>query len=427
MALILLFFIISPLLILYTTGYRYDFYNHEIKQTGVISIDIKPEDTTVYLNSVKINEELPMRLTNRAPGNYKIRLEKTGYQSWEKDITVESKRTTYIKDIVLFKDSLPIKTLLNDEETLHEIVPNNDGSFVFAIRKKRGIYEIDLLDTTEKTWVTIDRRSSNIKPIIDWSPYDDYASIIFENDEKKELILLDAHNKAVAKNYELAKNKTYSYQWLKSSLVPTIYIQKNKKISKINTSIELELEYMTKSNIWHIDEQEKLWVYNENKRQLETQNEDLSTTINIDQPVTDILDINNNRIILANENQIIVVELDEDREKRSLELKKYYYNHQTEEWLVWSNNELWSIFQDGTIDLKNRTSKKIEFVRPLDAHGLILIASEGGLYAFNPFYYTTHELFSGGDIQEIGINIETRKIYFLGTVAQSTSLFELEY
>ena len=89
--LIAVFCIAAPAIILYTAGYRYDFKTQKIKQTGVISIDVLPRSAAVFLNDVRIQKSLPIRLPNRAPGAYRLRIEADGYKPWEKDITVESK------------------------------------------------------------------------------------------------------------------------------------------------------------------------------------------------------------------------------------------------------------------------------------------------------------------------------------------------
>ena len=110
-----LFFILAPLIILYTSGYRYDWEAHEIKQTGVISIDVKTKNASVYLNDILIKKSLPIRLPNRAPGTYNLKIKSPSYQAWEKDITVESKQTTYIRNITLFREALPTEIIADDK------------------------------------------------------------------------------------------------------------------------------------------------------------------------------------------------------------------------------------------------------------------------------------------------------------------------
>jgi hypothetical protein len=68
------FFIISPLLIMYTAGYRYDWHNGLLKETGSISIDIEPQESVAYLNNIKLQKTPPIRLNNITPATYNTRL-----------------------------------------------------------------------------------------------------------------------------------------------------------------------------------------------------------------------------------------------------------------------------------------------------------------------------------------------------------------
>ena len=47
-AFIAAFFIIAPIIIMYTAGYRYDWQNGLLKETGAISVDVEPKNATVY-------------------------------------------------------------------------------------------------------------------------------------------------------------------------------------------------------------------------------------------------------------------------------------------------------------------------------------------------------------------------------------------
>jgi len=102
---IIAFLIISPALVLYSSGYRYDFKNGIIQETGAISIDIMPKNASAYLNDAKLKSKVPIRLKNLARGKYKIKLTADGYYDWEKEVVVENKQTVYIKEIKLIKKS----------------------------------------------------------------------------------------------------------------------------------------------------------------------------------------------------------------------------------------------------------------------------------------------------------------------------------
>jgi hypothetical protein len=100
---IVAFFVISPLIILYTAGYRYDWQNGLLKETGSISIDIEPRNATASLNGIKLQKDLPIRFNNITPGKYNLHLTASGYMDWFKEIEVKNKQTNYIKEISLIK------------------------------------------------------------------------------------------------------------------------------------------------------------------------------------------------------------------------------------------------------------------------------------------------------------------------------------
>ena len=103
---------------MYTAGYRYDWSNHKIMQTGVLSIDAEPTNVEVFLNDVRIEKSMPIRLPNRAPGTYKLVMKKSGYREWSKDIIIESRKTTYVRDITLFKMDIPEQILNNFDKNI---------------------------------------------------------------------------------------------------------------------------------------------------------------------------------------------------------------------------------------------------------------------------------------------------------------------
>lgn len=116
--LITAFFVAAPLIIAYTAGYRYNWQTNQIEQTGVISIDVEPRDVEIIINGIHLEKRSPLRLTDRAPGSYRLEIKKTGFKTWQKDITVVSKQTTYIKNISLFPNALPIRLSTSSTDPL---------------------------------------------------------------------------------------------------------------------------------------------------------------------------------------------------------------------------------------------------------------------------------------------------------------------
>ena len=105
--LIAVFFLAAPSVVLYTAGYRYNWQLKRLDQAGSFSIDIEPKDARIFINDHLVQKELPIRLNNMTPGTYVLRIERTGKKTWEKEVTIESKKTTYIKHITLFAEAMP--------------------------------------------------------------------------------------------------------------------------------------------------------------------------------------------------------------------------------------------------------------------------------------------------------------------------------
>lgn len=427
--LIINFFLISPATILYTAGYRYDWKTGQIKQTGVISIDAEPRDAQVFLNNVQIKNRMPIRLTNRAPGTYRLKIEMPGYKNWEKDITVESKQTTYIKDVTLFKEALPIQIFDKTADNISQIYPSPNGKYSMILVEKNGIYEVDLVENGNDTHTSILRTKTDLKPDIAWSPFENFVLVKNEYDNKIEINIFNASNPDIGKTYTYpASNTTISYQWQKNTIIPSLYLKRGATISQITTNAERVIKYLPQADLWFVDDKENFWIYNQTDKKIsQTDNETISITLT--EATTKIIDINENRAILQTANKMQIVDIKDIKNPKTVSLftQSLQYNQTVREWLTWSNSELWTIYEDGGTNLLNRTSEQIKFIRPLDEQGNFLIATPNSILAFNPGYYVTHELFSSGSIEQITANKKTRKLYFLGRVGNREGLFELEY
>ena len=110
---IAVFLIIAPIITLYSTGYRYNFKKNKIEKTGILNIDSQPRGALIYLNG-QYQNKTPARFTNLLPDRYQVKVEKDGYYPWQKDLEVKSNLTTFAKDIVLFKQNLPVNIVAGE-------------------------------------------------------------------------------------------------------------------------------------------------------------------------------------------------------------------------------------------------------------------------------------------------------------------------
>lgn len=101
------FFVSAPLVVLYTAGYRLNFTHLSLVKTGLLSITTVPKGAAIYLDG-KIKASSPAVLENIMPGVHKIRLEKTDYLTWEKDLEIKEQETTFAPKVILFSDQMAV-------------------------------------------------------------------------------------------------------------------------------------------------------------------------------------------------------------------------------------------------------------------------------------------------------------------------------
>lgn len=409
-----LFLLLAPALLLYSAGYRYDPKTRRIKVTGVISIEAQPADATVTINNVRLNKRLPFELTNRAPGQYRLRLEKPGYRPWEKEITVESKQTTYIKHITLLRDQLPVPVPWVIATTSVQFSASPDGHYLLGQTTAANIETITLFETRRATGAVISRRAANQSTLVSWSPNSIALLLVTKQKPGWRLSLINLLQPSQTNHYSLAENQLPRLQWSKAD-DETVFFQTDQSISGLNLNRVSALPDRTTTSVWFVDEERRLSTIDDVKR----------ITGNIRLEI--ILDINEARIIGQTEAGTAVIRrTGEPNQVLTLPTTDFHYNPVTDEWLVWSEFELWTIYQNGEVRLLNRSGDRIRAVYPLDQTGVLLVQSDRGLTAFNPGYQLAHDLFIG-QVDSAGVNQAERLIYFLGEVAGRHGVFQLGY
>ncbi len=118
--LVLIFVIFSPLLIIYSLGYKINFSSGSLEKTGGIFLKSKTSRLSLFLNGTFTKETSLLSggalLTKIKPGNYLLRLEKKEYRPWSKTVKVEEETVTELRSILLFPEKI-IQATSTREET----------------------------------------------------------------------------------------------------------------------------------------------------------------------------------------------------------------------------------------------------------------------------------------------------------------------
>lgn len=148
---VLAFFIITPLVLLYTSGWNYNWKIGKIESTGVIIVDIqKPRMSTVQVENYKATTLLPFtvyHLNQLKPGEYNIKINKETYLPWEKTIEVGGNNTAFVDKVVLFKDNQASK--IHEDKIQNWF--NDDDRYAIFNQENNNTKELWLFDAQDES------------------------------------------------------------------------------------------------------------------------------------------------------------------------------------------------------------------------------------------------------------------------------------
>lgn len=417
------FFIISPIIILYTAGYRFNFETRRIQETGVITIEAKPKNAEVFLQGIKQQKSIPIRLPNRAPGFYDLSIEQEGYLSWNKTIEVESKQTTYATDIHLFLDVAA---------TFEYKIPKNlissyystDGRFTaFLLMPNTEVYEIILYDFRHGKEYIIWRGESQDIPKIKWSTHAPLLAIIISKTEKFVIQTIDARNITNEYIYAIATTTIPLLQWQEHGN-GILYAQEGENIISLSKGNRRLLGTVT-SSIWFVDSDEDIWNISNNHELLK--NDEIIIPFVKDKNILEILDTRSNHLIARGEKDIKILWLDtgETTTIQAYNVFPRTYGKNWSTWIAWSEWEVFEILESGDIMLLTRTNQQLQAVNASTKHKTLFFAFENKIIAFHPNHRTTHTLFEeGNNINSIVTDENGMYILFDSSINEKKGIYK---
>ncbi len=432
------FFVISPIIIMYTAGYRYDWQNGLLKETGAISIDIEPKNAIVYLNGIKLQDKMPIRLNNIAPAKYNLRIIAAGYFDWLKEIEVKNKQTNYIKEITLIKKNKP-QILLNEKVKTMSL--SYDGRFIIYQKEKNNGNEILLWDNNGKKSTAL-FGLSNVEPVaINWAEKNNYAVISDLASPHARLIIVDANNPL--KQINLTKNNSAikKFQW-ENSAEPQLYYSTEQNIflySPITDKHQLMIKNkyldwrMENGQLWTIQTDSTTKQYQITKDTLGFNsyfNNLNSTNINlatgqIEKEGWQILEARKGVVLLKNNKKSEMMLLTETNKHR-LATEKFLISKYNDWWLLWSLWELWTYSANEEPYLLNRSGEHLQEIAPLDKYNTLALAWADKTAASFPYYLVSHDLLNE-KIKNIAVDTENKILYFINQDENKAGIWKLNY
>lgn len=186
----IVFFIGAPTALLYSQGYRIDFENKDLVQTGGFYFKIKPKPYKVYLNDELKKESglLSNRifLKNIFPKTYNIKIIKEEYFPWEKNLPVKEGLVTEAKSIILFPKNFDFSVVSRE---VKDFFFSSDQKKTILIKYNQDEEYLEMLNLKEDTQKTVLHSSSlNYSKIqflnVEWGP--ENKKILLETEVQEE-------------------------------------------------------------------------------------------------------------------------------------------------------------------------------------------------------------------------------------------------
>ncbi len=198
------FLIISPSVILYSQGYRFDWYKNIFIHSGSITVKSLPSTVDIYINGEKA-EGNSLDIINRSitigglrPGNYDLRVRADGYREWQKNIEVHSGISTEFWNVLLVPNSIaPEKIDAGDAKKIFLSPSKKKIAYLAETGEAKEIryYDLEnekniLLHKNSELFLS-DRKFSSV----DWNTRENMILCPVMNEEKKDVVIVDLGGK----------------------------------------------------------------------------------------------------------------------------------------------------------------------------------------------------------------------------------------
>lgn len=389
------FFLIAPTVILYSAGYRYDFKNGLLRETGSLSIDVLPKGTVAYIDGIKVNGAMPFRLNSITPHKYSLRLSAPNYYDWEKQIEINKNQTTYIKEITLLKNEKP-KFLAKIKADSLDL--SGSGKYLIATidnGQKTNIVIIDPQKASTQTAVILNgAKKATLTP----SSQSDYVTV----DGSGDLYLLNA---ATQKFVDLTKvvGPVTKYFWNNQGTEPELYLGTSDGIKSYLPRID-QIRAVTDISYpdWLL-ESGQLWTLTTNtSTKLVAIRQDVlgfdsvfaTLTPSAVETTSSLLEwkiasTKFNTLVLHRANQYKIIRQD----KTYLITGDHFYISKFNNWFIfWSPSEVWTYSAGGEPSLLNRPGSELLGVQPLDQFNTLAFRWANKITALYPYYFIERTL-----------------------------------
>jgi len=174
------FLVCAPALIFYSQGYRIDFQNKKIVQTGGFFFNVSPNGSMVSIDK-NLSKKTSFIfgssfISGLMPKKYEVKIEKQDYHPWTKTLEVKEQKVTECKNIQLFPKNPEFSFLTSEVEDFFPL-PNQKQ---IIIKQQGWVLKLFNLETQESSLIVKQQGLADQDPVL--------QEIKVSEDSKKAII-----------------------------------------------------------------------------------------------------------------------------------------------------------------------------------------------------------------------------------------------
>jgi len=162
------FIVLAPVLVFYTAGYRYNIKKAQIERNGTLIVDSTPNGAAVSIDDKSTGNKTPVTFQNIVPGWHHIRVDKDGYQSWDKWLEVRPELVTFANAIWLWKAQPATELALPGRFTAVSADPSRGKLALFSASTSTTSLAYWIPGQTELVSQTLAGYPANVIPVVRW-------------------------------------------------------------------------------------------------------------------------------------------------------------------------------------------------------------------------------------------------------------------
>jgi len=194
---------LTALLFFIMLGYRFNRDNGTIQQGGLVQFISQPSGAKITVGEAQLANPTRSKITLN-PGDYLVKLERTGYDLWQKNITVRAGTVLWLDSARLVPTSRTSESMESFSVLNSTLVSESGKLMAFLADKSKPAFSFASLtdaDKVELAPVTIPssliaqkKGVKNTYVLVEWSRNDRHIIVRHDYGKQREFLLVDTSN-----------------------------------------------------------------------------------------------------------------------------------------------------------------------------------------------------------------------------------------